>query len=245
MKKPYRLFVLPKVKRAVYEYKMINDGDVIAVGLSGGKDSVALLHLLVHLRKKIPVDFKFKAVFVHMGWVVDFSPVKEYCQSGGIEFHVKETEIGKIIFELRDERSPCALCANLRRGALNEAALELGCNKVALGHHLDDVMETFFMSLFYTGQMRTFQPRTYLDRTGLTVIRPMIYLTRNIVKKLVREEKLPHFENPCPVDGKTKREEAKEIANYLSRYYPNIRGNFLNGLKSLDPRNLWGIKGKI
>jgi len=244
MKKPYSVFVLPKVKRAVYEHEMIKDGDVIAVGLSGGKDSAALLHLLVHLKRKIPVDFDFKAVFVHMGWPVELSALREFCRGEGIELCVQETEIGRIIFELREEHSPCALCANLRRGALNEAALDLGCNKVALGHHLDDVMETFFMSLFYTGQMRTFQPRTYLDRTGLTVIRPMIYLTRDTIKKLVKEENLPHFENPCPVDGKTKRDEAREIIDYLARYYPNIRGNFLTGLKNLDPRNLWGVKGE-
>jgi len=240
MKKPYTVYVLPQVKRAVYEYDMIREGDVIAVGMSGGKDSMALLHLLVALQRKIPINFSLKAFFVHLGWEVDYSVIEVYCCEHEIEFHVVNTGIGEIVFDIKDERSPCALCANLRRGALNEAALKYGCNKVALGHHLDDVIETFFMSLFYTGQMRTFQPSTFLDRTGITVIRPMVFLTGSTVSTLVKKENIPFFKNPCPVDGKTKREEAREIIAYMSGFYPRLRENFLNGIKNLDPSNLWG-----
>lgn len=245
MKKPYTVYVLPEVKRAVYEYKMIREGDVIAVAMSGGQDSMALLHLLIHLKRKIPVSFTLKAFFVHLGWEVDCSVIEKYCREQGIEFNLVDTSIGEIVFKYREERSPCALCAKLRRGALNEAALEKGCNKVALGHHLDDVIETFFMSLFYTGQLRTFQPRTYLDRTGITVIRPMIFLTKDRIGTLVNKEDIPFFKNPCPVDGKTKREEARELIEYMSAFYPRMRENFLTGIRNLEPTNLWGIKGNL
>ncbi|HZK18567.1 MAG TPA: tRNA 2-thiocytidine biosynthesis TtcA family protein [Clostridia bacterium] len=245
MKKPYTVYVLPQVKRAVYEYEMISEGDVIAVGMSGGKDSMALLHLLIHLKRKIPINFTFKAFFVHLGWDVDYSVIESYCHGQGIEFNVVDTSIGEIVFKYREERSPCALCSKLRRGALNDAALEKGCNKVSLGHHLDDLLETYFMSLFYTGQMRTFQPRTYLDRTGITVIRPMIFLTKNTIETLVSKENIPFFKNPCPVDGTTKREEARELIEHMSDFYPRIRENFLTGIKNLDPSNLWGVKGNL
>lgn len=244
MVKDYRKWFLGRVKRAITDFCMIEDGDRVAVGMSGGKDSTSLLHALYLIRRTAPVRFGLEAVFVDMGWPMDVSLLAEFCRSRGVELSVVKTGIAEIVFEHRPDRSPCALCAHLRRGAFHGKALELGCNKVALGHHLDDVVETFFMSLFYTGQFRTFAPNTFLNRTGLYMIRPLIYLPAEEIRAWVEREGLPAIPNPCPVSGNTKREEARELVAELTERCPELKERFLTALLTLDPRNLWPERKK-
>ncbi len=239
MKDGYLKWVKGKVKKAISNYGMITDGDRVAVGLSGGKDSMALLHLLAQIRREIPVHYHLHAIFINPGWPADVDAMKNFCRERGVPFTNKLTNIGEVVFTCRKEKNPCALCANLRRGAINNTARELGLNKLALGHHLDDAIETFFMSLVYNGQLKTFSPVTYMDRSGITLIRPMIYLNGKTVETLVKRLGLPVLKSLCPVDGKTKREEAKEIVAWLSERYPEFRTRFLTALQTLDTNNLW------
>jgi tRNA(Ile)-lysidine synthase TilS/MesJ len=239
MIKNYRKWFLGRVKKAVTDYRMIADGDRVAVGMSGGKDSTALLHALCLIQRTVPVKFELEAVFIDLGWPMEIDVLRSFCKSRNVFLHVVETNIAAIVFESRKERGPCALCAHLRRGAFHGRALELGCNKVALGHHLDDVIETFLMSLIYTGQMRTFSPRTFLDRSGLTMIRPLVYLTQRSVQNWVEREDLPAIPNPCPVSGQTKRQEARELLSLLAGRFPGFKERFLTALQEFDGRNLW------
>ncbi|MFO7951620.1 MAG: ATP-binding protein [Bacillota bacterium] len=214
---------LTRVKRTIYDFKMINPGDRVAVGLSGGKDSAALLYILNIFKRHAPFDFELQAIYVHLGWEVDFTPLQELADSLNIAFHVEETAISRIIFESRREKNPCALCANMRHGALHQAALQLGCNKVALGHHLDDAISTFMLNLFYTGRMDTFKPLTYLDRAGLYQIRPLVQLPEKTLIALARRENFPIVKNPCSVSDKTKRTEMEELTDELAGRYPDLR----------------------
>ncbi|WP_031514996.1 tRNA 2-thiocytidine biosynthesis TtcA family protein [Desulfofalx alkaliphila] len=232
-------WVLSESVKAIADYKMIEDGDKIAIGVSGGKDSSTLLYVMAYYQKYYPYNFKIQPIHVGMGWDMDITPLQEFCRSLDLTLHVEPAEIGKIVFDARQEKNPCALCANLRRGALNSAAKEFGCNKVALAHHLDDAIETFFMSFFYNAQFRTFSPRTYLDRTDLTIIRPMVYLPEKDVIRLANKAQVPIIHNPCPANRKTKREEAKELVTELSKRYPRMRDDFVKALKNFDARNLW------
>lgn len=245
MVKDYRKWFLGRVKKAISDFAMIRDGDRVAVGFSGGKDSTSLLHALHLIRRSAPVSFGLEAIFVDMGWPVDIPLLTAFCRAREAELSVVKTDIASIVFEHRRDQSPCAICSHLRRGAFHDRALELGCSRVALGHHLDDVVETFFMSLFYTGQFRTFAPDTYLDRTGLHMIRPLIYLPAGEIKKWAGLEGLPAIPNPCPVSGKTKREEAKELVAELRERCPNLGASFLNALLTFDPSNLWPKREKI
>ncbi|MBM7855395.1 tRNA(Ile)-lysidine synthase TilS/MesJ [Desulfohalotomaculum tongense] len=233
-------WVLSEAVKAVADYKMIENGDKIAIGLSGGKDSTTLLYVLAYYQKYYPYDFEIQPIHVTMGFEdMDITPLKDFCTSLGLPLYIQPGEIGRIVFDARQEKNPCALCANLRRGALNSAAVELGCNKVALAHHLDDAIETFFMSFFYNAQLRTFSPRTYLDRTGLTIIRPFVYIPERDIIRLSKKAAVPVIDNPCPANRRTKREEAKELVTELSKRYPRLRENFINALKNFDQRNLW------
>ena len=238
-KKNILKWTLSQMVKAIADYKMIENGDKIAVGLSGGKDSSSLLYALAYYQKYYPYDFEIQPIHVTMGWEMNLNPLKDFCDNLGLPLYLQHGDVGKIVFEARQEKSACALCANLRRGALNNAAKELGCNKVALAHHLDDAIETFFMSFFYNAQIKTFSPRTYLDRTDLTVIRPFVYLPERDIIRLAEKENVPIIENPCPVNRKTKREEAKLFVTELSKRYPNIRDNFIVALKNFDNKNLW------
>lgn len=237
--KNYRKWFLGRVKKAITDYRMIADGDRVAVGMSGGKDSSALLHALYLIQRTVPVKFELEAVFIDMGWPMEIDALREFCKNRDVFLHVVRTNIAAIVFESRKERGPCALCAHLRRGAFHSRALELGCNKVALGHHLDDVIETFFMSLIYTGQMRTFSPYTFLDRSGLAMIRPLVYLPQRSVQNWVNREDLPVIPNPCPASGQTKRQEAKELLSLLESRFPALKERFLTALQEFDQRNLW------
>ena len=214
--------ILSHMRRAVDDYNMIEDGDIIAVGVSGGKDSLTMLMGLAGLRRFYPKKFEIKAITLDMGFDgVDFSPIAELCKKMDVNYTVVKTDIKTVIFDIRKETNPCALCAKMRKGALNEKALELGCNKIAFGHHYEDVIETFFLSLFYEGRLNCFSPVTYLDRKGITLIRPLIYTPEKIVKSFVKGNNIPVVKNPCPADGNTKREKMKE---FVAQSYREDKG---------------------
>lgn len=244
MNKPLEKILLTQVTRAIAHFSLIEPGDKVVVGVSGGKDSSSLLYFLNLYRhrylKKIP--FELHAIHLDMGLGANLTPLKEFCQKLNIPLTIIATDIGTILFEIRKEKNPCALCANLRRGALHNATNDLGFNKVALAHHLDDVIETFFMSLIFNGNIKTFSPKTYLDRTDLTVIRPFVYITEDQVQELLAVQDIPVIHNPCPANKKTKREEIKNLIDNLSQQYPDIRQKFLTSLHTFDPKNLWPVK---
>lgn len=239
MKKTYKKWFLSKVKKATKDYQMINSGDRIAVGVSGGKDSMALLFILTLLKKHSRQDFDFHAITLDLGQGADFSPLETFCQEAKIPLHVETTQIGEIVFDIRQEPNPCSLCAKLRRGALHRVALKLGCNKVALGHHLDDAIETFLLNIIYAGRQGTFAPSVFLDRTGLTLIRPMVYLPQETTTAIVERENLPIVPNPCPASGDTEREKMRTLVTGLAETYPDIREKFLSAFQNQDFNNLW------
>ena len=205
------------VRKAVEDYDMISDGDRVAVGISGGKDSLILLGALASLSRYYPKKFNVIGLTLDMGYDADYSKIKEYCQSFGVEHLVKKTNIKEVIFDYRNEKNPCSLCAKMRRGALNDFAIEQGCNKVALGHHNDDVLETFMLSLLYEGRINCFSPTTFLDRTGIYQIRPLIYTRECDIKSTAKRLSLPVLKSSCPVDGETKRQEIKDIIASLDK----------------------------
>lgn len=234
--------MLSYVRRAVEQYHMINEGDTIAVGVSGGKDSLALLAALANLRRFYPNRFTLKAITLDMGYEeMDFSPIARLCEQQGVEYIVRPTDIKTIVFDIRNEENPCSLCAKMRRGALNDTAKLHGCNKVALGHHYDDVIETMMMSLLYEGRINCFLPQTYLDRRDITVIRPMIYVPEAYVKSLVRRLELPVVHNPCPADGNTKREEIKQLLRTLERENHGVRQRIFGAIQRYPLRG-WGLE---
>lgn len=207
--------VVSLVRKAIDEYGMIREGERVAVGVSGGKDSMVLLAALSMLSRYHPSNFEVVGVSIDPGFGGDFSEVERYARELGVEYHIKKTQLKEIIFDERKEQSPCSLCSKMRRGALNDMAKEYGCDTLALGHHLDDVLETFFLSLLYEGRVNCFSPFTYLDRSRVTQIRPMIYVRECDVKSAVKRGNIPVMPKVCPVDGKTKREDMKHIIRYL------------------------------
>lgn len=234
--------LLKPVWKAIMEYKMIEDGDRVAVGLSGGKDSSTLFYLLSILQKQLPIRFELVPITLTMGFEgFDIQPLKDFVEALGYELHIKETFISQIVFDIRKEKSPCSLCANLRRGKIIAYAKELGCNKLAYGHHLDDGIETFFMNLFFAGKLGVFTPVTWLDRSDITVIRPMIAVEERHIIQFVEAKGIPVLHNPCPANGKTKREEMKELVKQLSAKYPDLRQNFLHGATHINVNDFWRI----
>lgn len=224
--------LLSQVRKCIRDYQMLSPGDRVAVGVSGGKDSVALLRLLAELRDHSAVPFELLAVTLDMGYEeMDFSPVADLCARLQIPYTLRQTQIREIVFDIRKEENPCALCAKLRRGILNETAVALGANKVALGHHYDDTVETFALSLIYEGRISCFLPVTYLDRTGLTLIRPMLYLHEKTIRNFAEREHLPVVHNPCPADKNTKREDIKALLYELEGRYPGLKDNIFGGLQ--------------
>ncbi len=216
--------ILSYTRRAVDDYSMIQEGDRIAVGVSAGKDSLTLLCALAELRRFYPQRFALCAITVDMGFDgTDFSPIADLCRELDVPYTVVPTQISKIIFDVRKEKNPCSLCAKMRRGALHSAAKELGCNKVALGHHLDDVVETFMLNLFFEGRLGCFQPVTYLSRMDLHLIRPMIYMPEKDVRYFANSVTLPVIPSPCPADGNTQREEIKQLLASLDRQHKGLR----------------------
>ena len=224
--------LLSQVRKCIRDYQMLSPGDRVAVGVSGGKDSLALLRLLAELREHSAVPFELLAVTLDMGYEeLDFSPVADLCARLQVPYTLRRTQIREIVFDIRKEENPCALCAKLRRGILNETAVELGANKVALGHHYDDTVETFALSLIYEGRISCFLPVTYLDRTGLTLIRPMLYLHEKTIRNFAERENLPVVHNPCPADKNTKREDVKALLYELEGRYPGLKDNIFGGLQ--------------
>ncbi len=216
--------LLSLVRQAVDQYEMIEEGDHIAIGISGGKDSLTLLWGLAHLQKFYPKHFSLSAITVDMGFdTMDLDPIRELCQEFQVPYEIVPTEIGKILFDIRKETNPCSLCAKLRKGALNNKALEMGCNKIAYAHHKDDLIETAMMSLLYEGRFYAFSPVTHLDRTDLTVIRPLMFVSEADVKGFRNKYQLPVCKNPCPMDGHTRREYVKNLIHTLNMENPGVK----------------------
>mgnify|MGYP004621049889 FL=1 len=225
--------VLSEVRKAVDDYHMIAEGDKIAVGISGGKDSLTLLYALSSLRRFYPHPFDLVAVTVDLGFAnLDLTEIKKLCEKLEIPYTVVKTQIGQIVFEQRQENNPCALCAKMRKGALNEAMKQLGCNKIAYAHHMDDVVETMMLSLLYEGRFHTFSPVTYLDDTGLTVIRPLIYMKEADVIGFVRKYEVPVVKSPCPADGHTKREYVKQLLKQLNTENPGVKQRMFTAIQN-------------
>ena len=229
------------MRRCIDDYRMIEPNDKIAVGVSGGKDSLTLLALLAALREYYPQPYDLTAITIDMGLPgMDFAPVEDFCARLGVPYRRVSTQIGPIIFEYRKEKNPCSMCAKMRRGALNQALLEQGFHKVALGHHYDDAVETFLMSLLFEGRLSCFQPVTYLDRSGVTQIRPMLYLTESMIRNFAAEQQLPVVHNNCPSDKHTKRQEIKDLIVTLSATYPDLKNRVFGAMQRL-PLPEWGV----
>ena len=231
------------VRRCVEDYNMIEAGDRIGVGVSGGKDSLVLLLLLAELRQYNSKPFTVEAITVDMGLGMDYSGIQNLCDRLNVPFHLIKTEIGPIIFDHRKEKNPCSMCSKMRRGALNQALLDNGMNKLALGHHYDDAVETFVMSLIYEGRISCFQPVTDLDRTGIIQIRPMLYIHERTIDGFAVRQGLPVLENRCPVDKSTKREEIKQLVYNLSATYPDLKERIFGAMQRL-PLPEWEPKGR-
>ena len=236
--------VLSLTRKAIDDYKMIEEGDRIAIGISGGKDSLTLLYALSHLRKFYPKHFDIVAVTVDLGWGnLDLSKIGELCKELDVEYHIEKTDIYDIVFNERKESNPCSLCAKMRKGALNNAMKQKGCNKIAYAHHKDDVVDTMMLSLIYEGRLHTFSPVTYLDKTDLYVIRPLIYLSESEVKGFVNKYNVPVVKSPCPVDKHTKREYVKNLIQEINLETPGVRNRMFTAIKE-SGMNVWKIEDK-
>lgn len=224
--------LLSPLRRAIDDYNMIEDGDKIAIGISGGKDSLTLLYGLANLQRFYPKKFTLVAVTVDLGWDnLDLNAVHELCDSLNVEYVIVKTDIYNIVFNERKEENPCSLCAKMRKGALNNAILEIGCNKVAYAHHKDDVVDTMMMSLIFEGRLHTFSPVTSLDKTGITVIRPLIYIHESEIIGFVHKYNVPVVKSPCPVDKKTKREYIKDILKEINKETPGVKDRMFTAIK--------------
>ena len=219
------------VRRCVDDYDMIRQGDKIAVGVSGGKDSLVLLVLLAGLKLYFDKSYELEAITIDMGLGMDYSGIQALCDRLEVPYTIVKTEIAPIIFDYRKEKNPCSMCSKMRRGALNQAILDKGFNKLALGHHYDDAVETFLMSLIFEGRISCFQPVTNLDRTGVIQIRPMLYLHEKTVDNFAKRMELPVLENRCPVDKHTKREEVKALIFNLSQTYPDLKERIFGAMQ--------------
>lgn len=225
--------VMSYVRRAVDDYQMINDNDKIAVGISGGKDSLTLLHALSGLKRFYPRKYELHAVTVDLGFDnLNLEEIQKLCRELDVEYTIIKTDIAKIVFQDRKESNPCALCSKMRKGALNEVVKSLECNKVAYAHHRDDIVETMLMSLIYEGRFHTFSPVTYLDRTNLTVIRPLMYMQESDVIGFVHKYNLPVVKSPCPADGHTRREYIKNLLRQLNIENPGVKERMFTAIQN-------------
>jgi tRNA(Ile)-lysidine synthase TilS/MesJ len=237
----YNREMLSHLRRADTDFGLIAKGDKIAVGLSGGKDSMLLLKMLAMYQKFNHSDFELVAITVDCtGGKADFSKLQEFCNDLGVEFIIQPSNIFEIIFDIRKEKNPCSLCSKLRRGILHTAAVENKCNKVALGHHGDDLVETFFLSLLYEGRLSTFSPTSYLDRTDITVIRPLVYASETEITALSKD--FPILENPCPVNHHTQREYMKNLVKKLDKDIPEARKRMFDAITNAERYNLFPHK---
>jgi tRNA(Ile)-lysidine synthase TilS/MesJ len=224
--------LLSYTRKAVDAYHMIQPNDIIAVGISGGKDSLALLYALKGLQRFYPNPFTIEAITVDLGFGgFDLSPIVELCQTLDVHYTIVNTEISDVVFNERKEKSPCSLCAKMRKGALIDKAKELSCNKLALGHHKEDIIETMFLSLFYEGRFHTFSPVTYLDRMDITSIRPLMYVPEREIVTFIKDSNIPVVKNPCPEDGYTKREYMKDLIKQLSSEHPGLKDRLFKAIE--------------
>lgn len=220
-------------RKAIDDYEMINEGDKIAIGISGGKDSLTLLYALSGMRRFYQKKYELAAISVDLGLgIQNMDKIKELCDSLEVPFYIEKTEIGNIVFDVRKEKNPCSLCAKMRKGALNNKALELGCNKIAYAHHKDDIIETMMMSLIYEGRINSFAPVTHLEKTGLYVIRPMMYVSEAEVIGFKNKYQLPVAKNPCPVDGHTKREYIKKLISEINKENPGVKERMFTAISA-------------
>ena len=235
------------VRRAVDDYDMIQEGDKVAVGVSGGKDSMLLLLALNHLKSFYPKPFELSAVTIELGFEgMDFTPVQEMCAELDIPYACLKTDIKEIVFDVRKEDNPCSLCAKMRRGALNDYLRQNGIGKLALGHHFDDAVETFMMSLLFEGRISCFRPVTYLDRSGITQIRPLIYCGEQKIANLAAQLNVPVVENPCPQDKASKRWEIKQMLKTMSADYPDMKSKIFGAMQrqplpGWQPKENWRL----
>ena len=224
--------ILSYMRKAIEDYNMIEEGDKIAVALSGGKDSISLLMGLKNLQRFYPKHFDLMAISINPGFDFfnkDF--LNNICKQIDVPLFIEDTHIKEIVFDERKEKNPCSLCANLRRGALNSAAIREECNKIALGHNEDDVLETFLLNLLYTGSINTFSPVSYMDRSKITLIRPLIYAPEKYIRKFIRKNNIEVMPKVCPMDGISKREDMKEMIKNLQIEIPHIRANLFGAIK--------------
>ena len=233
--------VLSLVRRACDDYKMIEEGDRIAVGISGGKDSLTLLKALSELRRFYPKHFELFAITVDLGFNnLNLDKIKEYCADMDVPYTIVKTDIAKIVFDDRKESNPCALCAKMRKGALNDEMIRQNINKVAYAHHKNDVVTTMMMSLIYEGRLHTFSPVTYLDKTNITVIRPLMYMNEADVIGYVNKYNVPVVKSPCPADGYTKREYVNELIDSINKDAPGVRNRMFTAIQNSNI-NGWSI----
>ena len=230
------------IRRCVDDYHMIEAGDAIAVGVSGGKDSLVLLRALKHLQSYYPVPFHLEAVTIDLGFEgMDFTPVAEMCRDIDVPYTLIHSDIKEIVFDVRQEDNPCSLCAKMRRGALNDVLNQRGLNKLALGHHFDDAIETFLMSLLFEGRLSCFKPVTHMTRANIWQIRPMVYAGEGTSTNLADSLQLPIVENPCPMDKESKRHEIKVLIRELSARYPDLKSKVFGAMQRL-PLDGWGVE---
>ncbi|MBQ7352024.1 MAG: tRNA 2-thiocytidine(32) synthetase TtcA [Clostridia bacterium] len=230
--------ILSQMRRAIDEYKLIEDGDKIAVGISGGKDSLVLLKALAMYKRFSPQKFELVAITIDMfAGKSDFSEIKALCEELDVNYHIVNSDIYQIVFEERKESNPCSLCAKLRRGMLNTTAIELGCNKLALGHTSDDVIHTFLLSLFYEGRLSSFLPKLYMDRTGMTVIRPLVLTDEHDI--LAVSKHLPVKKSNCPADKQTKREYTKDLIKHIQKEIPFAKDRIFSAITHPERYNLF------
>ena len=224
--------ILSYIRKAVDDYNMIDNGDKIAVGLSGGKDSIALLIGLKALQRFYDKKFEVIAISVNPGFEFFNSEfLKKTCDDIGVQYIEEKSHIKEIVFDIREEKNPCSLCANLRRGILNSTAIREGCNKIALGHNEDDVLETFFLNLLYGGNINTFAPTSYMDRSNITLIRPLIYAPEKSIKTFVKKNNIEVMPKCCPMDGVSKREDMKKLIWEFQKQIPNVKANIYGAIK--------------
>ena len=238
--------LMSRMRAAMEKYNMIEDGDRIAVGVSGGKDSLVLLAALAEMRRFYPKKYEVVGITIDMGFENggDWEQVREFCKQYNVEYVVKQTELAKVIFEYRKEDNPCSLCAKMRRGSLHDAAKELGCNKLALGHHMDDAAETFMMNLLSGGRIDCFRPLTYLSRKDIFVIRPMVLAREASVESVAQRCNLPVQSSGCPMDGHSERENMKNLLNTLEKDYPRLREKIIGALERAEISG-WGVNSPI
>ncbi|MGL4606393.1 MAG: tRNA 2-thiocytidine biosynthesis TtcA family protein [Eubacteriaceae bacterium] len=232
--------ILGPLRRGVEKYKMIKPGDRIAIGLSGGKDSTALLVAMKRFQYFSPIPFELEGITLDMGFGgMDLTPLADLCAQLDVPYTIKKTQIGPIVFKEREEKNPCSLCARMKRGALHDFAIERQCRTIALGHHADDAIETFFLSLFYEGRINTFSPVTYLDRKDITLIRPLIFVKERDIISTFEVENLPIIKSTCPANGFTKREDMKNMIKNLRKTIPDMDDRVLGAIQNKEQFHLW------